>query len=120
MKQEIIECEERILQAFRTSDVKVLDELIHDDLIFNIPSGEVINKEMDLDAYKSGYAKVEEMNCEEREIKEFGDTAVVSTVIYLKGTFMDNKVDGRARFLRTWKKTGGRWQVVGGASVVLV
>lgn len=119
MKEEIVKCEERILQAFRESDIKVLDELIHDDLIFNGPTGEVIDKEMDLSAYKSGDAIVEKMESLEREVQVFGDTAIVSTVISLKGSFMDNPIDGKARFIRVWKKSDNRWQVIGGASVVI-
>lgn len=119
MKHEIDQCEEKLLQAFRTSDIKALDELIHDNLIFNGPTGEIIDKEMDLDAYRSGHALVDTLDCIDRKTEIFDDTAVVSTVIYLKGSFMEHKIDGKARFLRIWKKSNGRWKVIGGSSIVL-
>lgn len=119
MKQEIIESEEKLLQAFRDSDIKAMDGLIHDDLIFNGPTGELIDKEMDLSTYRSGNMVVEIMEFLEREVCMFGDTATVSTVVYLKGSFQKNPIDGKARFFRTWKNIGGQWQVIGGSSVLL-
>lgn len=119
MKQEIIECEEKLLQAFRDSDLAVMDQLIHDDLIFNGPTGELIDKEMDLSTYRSGNMIVEVMEAIDREIRTFTDTATVSTVIYLKGWFLKNPIDGKARFFRTWKNFSGQWKVIGGSSVLL-
>ena len=119
-EEEIIYNEEKLLQALRDSDINAMEELIHDKLIFNGPNGELINKEMDISVYKSGGAQVETMDCMERKIEIFDDTAVVSTIVYLKGSFMGHLIDGKARFFRTWKKIGDQWIVIGGASVNLI
>lgn len=117
--EEIIEYEEKLLQAFRQSDIEVLENLIHDDLIFNSPLGQIVDKEMDISTFKSEKTFIDTMDCIEREIRLFDDVALVSTVIYLKGSFMDFRVDGKARFFRTWKKFGDGWKVIGGASVTV-
>lgn len=121
MDQEIQQCEERLLQAFREKDTVTLDKLIDDNLIFNGPDGTVINKEMDMATYRAADTLIEKMDCLDRQVQAFGDTAIVSTVVYLKATFMSGKynVDGKARFFRTWKRTDGQWKIIGGASVVI-
>jgi len=119
IKQEIIECEDKLIQAFRDSDLSVIDQLIHNDLLFNGPNGELIDKEMDLDTYRSGNMVVDIMEAEGREICVVEDVAIVSTVIYLKGSFLKHPIDSKARFLRVWKKDGEQWKVIGGSSVIL-
>lgn len=119
IKEEIVECEENLIQAFRESDLTVIDEMIHTDLLFNGPNGELIDKEMDLETYRSGNMIVDIMEAEGREINVFGNVAVVSTVIYLKGSFLKHPIDSKARFLRVWKKDDTQWKVIGGSSVIL-
>jgi len=119
MIQEINQCEEAFLEAIRTLNIEVLEELIHDDLIYNNPSGDIMNKEMDLKFAKSGNIIVDSCSCLEREIKLFDNTAIVSTVIHLKASVMGNQVDGNTRFLRTWKKFEDGWKIIGAASIAL-
>lgn len=119
MKQIIEQHEEKLLNAFKECNVEVMEKLIHDDLIFNGPNGQVVTKEMDLAAYRSGAVTWEVADSLEREIQIFNDTAVVSTVVHLAGSFMDNPLDSKARFLRIWKEFNGEWKVIGGASIIL-
>lgn len=116
MEKEIIQYEEKLLKAMKNSDTEVLDELIHDNLIFNIPTGDIITKEMDLATYKLKQ-NLENVDCVERKIEVFGDTAIVSTIVYIKGSLGDVKLDNKVRFFRTWKKIDKRWKVIGGASI---
>lgn len=119
LEEQINKSEDKLIQAFKDSDVKVIDELIHDDLIFNGPTGDLINKEMDLSSYRSGNMVVNEMNVLEREVRVFDNTATVSTVVHLKGSFMKNQIDAKVRFFRTWKSFAGEWKVIGGSSIFL-
>lgn len=119
MKQEINEYEDKFLQFLRTSNVEALTELLHDDLIYNNPVGKVLDKQMDIEDFKSSNPVIEKLDCLERKIELFGDTAIVSTVIELKGVFMNTPVEGRSRFLRIWKKFGEGWKIIGAASINL-
>ncbi len=119
MEQEIIRCEDDFLQAFRILDIEALENMIHDELIYNNPVGHVLTKEMDLDILRSGNITVESVDCIERKIQRFDDTAIVSTVIHLKGTMMKNPIDGKTRFLRTWKKFNDGWEIIAAASINL-
>jgi hypothetical protein len=101
IKNEIEICEERLLNAMKCRDIVVLGELLHDDLLFNGPTGEVINKDMDLAAYKSGNMVVNNLTVSEQNIHDFGDTAIVSVAVGLEGEFMKQPISGKFRFFRT-------------------
>jgi ketosteroid isomerase-like protein len=119
MKQEINQCEEKFLQAFRTSNVNVVEELIHDELVYNNATGDVVSKKADIEGFKAANLQIETVDCVEREIQLFGDTAIVTTVIYLKASSGGHLIEGKTRFLRTWKKFNNGWKIIGVASVNL-
>lgn len=119
MKQEINQYEERFLHAFRTSNVEIVDELLHDEMVYNNAAGEIVSKKADLEGFKSANPKIEIVDCLEREIQLFDETAVVSTVIYLKGVFGGNQIEGKIRFLRIWKRFQNNWKIIGVTSVNL-
>lgn len=113
MKEQINRCEEKFLQGLRTSDIATLEELLHDDLIYNAATGDVMTKEMDIEGFKSANPTIERVDCIERQIQVFENTAIVSTVVYLKGVFGGNQVEAKSRFLRTWKKFDDGWKIIG-------
>ncbi|SJN45554.1 DUF4440 domain-containing protein [Sphingobacterium faecium] len=53
-KADILSQENKLYGAIKDRDINVLEELLHDDLLFVIPSGAVITKEMDLQSYRDG------------------------------------------------------------------
>lgn len=113
-EEEVVVCESRLLQAMRDCNLQVLGELLHDDLLFNGPTGEIVTKAMDLAVYQSGNMIVNENIPSGQKIRLFGDTAIVSVVISLKGEFMKKPVSGKFSYLRTWKKIDSQWKMIGG------
>ena len=119
MEKEINQCEEKFLQAFRTSNVNVIEELIHDEMVYNNATGDVVSKKADIEGFKVANLQIETVDCVEREIRLFEDTAIVTTVIYLKASSGGRLIEGKTRFLRTWKKFNNGWKIIGVASVNL-
>jgi hypothetical protein len=113
--EQIIECENRLLEALKTGDIKVLDELIHDNLIFNIPTGQTITKAMDIDNYRSGIMTVSEILATDQIIKSIDDISTVAVTLYLKAKYGDQIVDGKFRYLRVWKLIENSWKVIAGS-----
>ena len=111
--------EARLREAMLHADVLTLDELIHDQLTFLLPSGHVISKEMDLNNYRRGYMFLSEVNQEDLEIQVHDETAIVTMVAKLKGLFQNEAFEGRFRYLRVWKYVEGKWQILAGSSVHL-
>ena len=116
-KESIISMEKEILDAMRNSDVKKLDELIHKDLLFNIPSGQTITKVIDLENYSSGNMKIEDISSSEQFINIIRDTAVVSATITMRGKYLEHIIDGKFRIIRVWKMFGNTLKVIAGSSI---
>ncbi|MCA0349625.1 MAG: nuclear transport factor 2 family protein [Bacteroidetes bacterium] len=113
----IVVSEDTILNAMKNCDIKKLDELLHAELLFNIPSGETITKTMDLETYKSGNMNICEIKSSQQIINIIGDNAIVSVCIEMQGKFFDYSLDGKYKVIRIWKKFDEKWKVIGGSSV---
>ena len=112
---QIVECERRLLDAMINGDIEVLDELLHYNLIFNIPSGQTITKAIDIDNYRSGIFKVSEILATDQIIDFFDTISIVAVTHYLKATYADQVVEGKFRYLRVWKLVDDSWKVIAGS-----
>ena len=118
-KDAIIACEKEILNAMKNCDVQILDTLLHEELLFTIPSGQTITKALDMETYSSGNMKIKEIASSEQEIHLIGDNAVVSVKIEMKGMYFDHILDGKYRFIRVWKSFNDNLKVIAGSSIQL-
>lgn len=107
--------ENRLFQAVKAGDVAALDELLHDNLLFNIPTGETCTKEMDLDNYRSGRMKVHDIIASDRIIRTTGDLSTVAVTVDLKATFDGQPIDGTYRYLRVWMWCDQSWKIIAGS-----
>ena len=118
--QEMIEkYEQKLLAAMQAHDVKALDQLLHDDLLFTTPDGSTITKQMDLEAHRSGAMVIERIATTIEKISIISDTVVVSVRMETKGSMMGNPMEGTFRYIRVWKKTGDRYCVIGGSCTAI-
>ncbi|MFL5730344.1 MAG: nuclear transport factor 2 family protein [Cytophagaceae bacterium] len=118
-KQEIIRVENELLEAIKSSDIKTLDQLLHDDLLFIAPGGQVVTKQLDLDSHRAGTMVVEELKSAIEQINVIGNTAVVVVVYDTKGKMLGNPIQGRFRYIRIWKLIDGELKVIGGSCTQL-
>jgi ketosteroid isomerase-like protein len=116
---EIVAREHALLRAITTNDVALLDDLLHDDLLFNGPDGQTGTKAQDLANYRSGGIQLRRAEASDRLVSVIGDDAVVAVTVALEGDYLGVPVDGRYRYLRVWKRIGGAWRVIGGSVVAL-
>lgn len=113
--KQIIECENKLLEALKTGNVKVLEELLYDDLIFNIPTGQTITKAMDIDNYRSGVMTVFELLATDQIIKSIDDISTVAVTLHLKAKYFEHEIEGNFRYLRVWKLIDNSWRVIAGS-----
>jgi ketosteroid isomerase-like protein len=103
-KDAIVEVENKLFAAQLTSDVDMLDSLLHDDLFAVAPTGQIITKEMDLNSHKAKMMVIEEASTEINEIRIIGNTALAIVTMTAKGKMMGTPLEGRFRYLRVWKQ----------------
>ena len=115
IEDQIILLEEKLVAAIKSGDITVLEELLHDDLVFNIPSGLTISKIEDIENYRAGKMIVDELAIADRIIGVFGSVASVAVTVHLKATYGEQNIDGTYRYLRVWKFLNGSWQIIAGS-----
>lgn len=106
--------EEKLRQAMLISDVSTLDELIADDLVFTMHTGQVVDKQYDLEAHQSGIFKFTKLEISDRQIHSYGDCIVVTLKAEIAGTLNHQFFEESYRFTRVWVQRQNRWQIVAG------
>ena len=108
----VVELEERLERAMRTSDVLVLDELLADDLLFTNHQGLVVSKQEDLEVHRSGLLQLDSLRTSDRSIRELGNVAIVAVRVQLAGRHANNYFESTFRYTRVWALQGIRWKIV--------
>lgn len=113
VETQIIDAEERLRRAMIASDVNVLDELLAPEIIITNHFGQLMSKEDDLAAHKSGLIKIHELTPSERQIQIHGEVAIVSVRMQIVGSYDGNPANGDFRFTRVWAISGsGTYHIV--------
>ena len=102
----------------KNSDIKTLDELLYDNLVFIIPTGQIITKSMDLENYQSGSMIISEIVATEQSIKAIDDISTVIVTMHLKGKYDGQTIDGKYKYLRVWKLFDDSWKVIAGSACI--
>jgi ketosteroid isomerase-like protein len=120
VEAQIVDAEERLRTAMLSSDVSTLDELLAPELIFTNHLGQLLGKEDDLAAHRSGMLKVRELKPSEQHVWLNGDVAIVSVRMQLLGTYDGKPANGDFRFTRVWVLSPYKtWHVVAAHSGVV-
>jgi ketosteroid isomerase-like protein len=106
--------ESRLRQAILASDLRELDTLIAEDLLFVGHLGQILTKEMDLAAYRSGALKVDRLEFSETDVRPMGEVVVVVTRASLAGSYEKAPFAGDFRYTRIWRLQAGAWQIAAG------
>ncbi|MBT2561778.1 nuclear transport factor 2 family protein [Pedobacter sp. ISL-68] len=108
----IADLEEKLLDGFKRRDLKILDLLFADGMLFHDQYGNVLDKEMDLDVYRSGMIKITKINVSKREIRVFESIVIVSASLFIKGSYLNILLNGKYQWLRVWGKVREDWKVI--------
>jgi len=120
-KVQIVEAEDRLRTAMLSSDIAALDELLAPDLIFTNHLGQLLGKDDDLAAYRSGVLKVVSLEPSEQHVRALGDAAIVSVRMQLSGTYDGAPANGDFRFTRVWARSQQqKWQIVAAHAGLIV
>lgn len=110
--QKILTLEDQLKTAMMSSDTVVLDQLLDDDLIFTNHLGQIMSKNDDLEAHRTGFVKISSIEQSEWQIKLKENIAIVSVLSRIHGEFGGEESNAALRFTRIWQKNkNDEWQV---------
>lgn len=118
-REDVVEAENKLFPAQLVSNVDILDQLLHDDLIAVSPTGEIVTKEMDLASHRAKTMIIEDASTEIDDIKITGDTALSIVTMTAKGKVMGTPLVGKFRYFRVWKRFDGALKVIGASFMQL-
>jgi ketosteroid isomerase-like protein len=100
--------------AMLASDVEALDALLDDDLVFTVPTGQVISKEDDLAAHRAKLLRLDRLDVQETRARAIGEMILTTTKALLAGHFDGTAFDGVFAYTRLWRRSSTGWRVVAG------
>ncbi len=83
-----------------------------DDIVSTDPSGRVTTKADEKKDWASGDIKLQAADISDLKVRPYGNSAVATGAIAIKGTYKGQDMSGNYRFTDTWVKRNGKWQVV--------
>ena len=118
-REDIVEVENQLFSAQLASNVNILDQLLHDDLLAVAPTGQIVTKEMDLNAHGAKMMIIEEASTVINEVKITGATAISIVTMKAKGKMMGTPMEGQFRYFRVWKRFDDTLKIVGASFMQL-
>lgn len=117
--QVIVAHEQALLDAMCQQDVAQLDRLLHEDLLFTLPTGQTITKAEDMATYRAGQLMVKHLRASQQQIQVLGSAAVVAVTLEMQGTYLGQPLAGTYRYMRVWQHAQAAWQVIAGSCVAV-
>ena len=111
-KGDIERLEQRRIQAIIDVDMPTLNAIYADDFFYNRAGGDSLTKAEYLPMYESGDLKVTKSTSEGREVRVYGDTAVVTGIVHVDATIKGENRNLHLRYLNVWVKRGYNWVLV--------
>ena len=119
-KDQILQNEKNLLNAFKNKDLEVLGGLLHDEVLLLLPNGKTATKAMTLDNYRAGDTIMTSIEPDDYIINFIGDNAIVSAHQELKGKYFDHVIEAKFRYMRVWKLfNDDSWKVIAGSGIQL-
>jgi len=103
--------EARLREAMLAGDLKVLDALLADDLVFTDQTGKRLTKADDLATHRLGRLKITQINISDQQVRPSGTCAIVTLVANVGGSFDGHSFSGRFAYTRVWERPDGNWRV---------
>ena len=120
VEKDLIALENRFNEALVRADLKTIEDIEADDLIFTDSSGMVTTKGDELQSMRSGDVKFESIKMDNTRVQDFGNLAVVTGRLVEKAQYKDADISGTYRFTDVWAKRKAKWEHVAGQETLVV
>jgi len=109
-EQEILGLEDKRFAAMVARDFAALDKLVHDELLYTHSSGVTDTKPSWLESMKSGKVKYKSASCSERQVRFFGEVALIRGRAAIEVDIGGQPKSLRLLFLNAWTRTPQGWK----------
>ncbi len=113
------EAEIRLEQAQLSSDVDLLDILLHPQVTYVGPEGDLVTKEEDLDAHRSGALRIHILDRQALDVRIQDGVGITVLTAWLEGQAGDQAFEVRMRYIRAWASGSQGWRVVAAHASIL-
>jgi len=105
-------------QAVVRRDAAAVRRLVAPLWIYSDESG-TMNREQGIAAFTGGTDTVTTAGNDDMHAVVYGNTAIVTGILWMKGRGASGTFDHRYRYTDTWMKLGGRWQCIASQDYLL-
>ena len=116
---EIIQLENRRIEAMTKQDVQALEEILADDLSYTHSTGRLESKAEFISNLTSGRTKYQSIERDDVKVRQYGDTAVVTGRAKFHVNANGQDIKFQVRFTDVYAKRDGVWQMVAWQSTKL-
>ena len=112
VQSKIIALEKAWNQAYKIGDTKALDALLDDAIVLVNDDGSVQSKKEFLASVHATNVQEQQVAPESMSVRVFGNTAIATGVLKVKGVENGKPYTRREQFVDTWVNKGGKWVCV--------
>ena len=110
--QMIIDLDRKRMTAMAEKDIRTLNEIISDDLIYTHSSARLDTKQSLIGAMESGKTVYTAVVPSDVKAQDCGDTVVLTGNARISVNSGGNAMNFGVRFTDVWANKGGQWQMV--------
>jgi ketosteroid isomerase-like protein len=120
IEHEILRLEEELRQAEMRVDREALEQFYADDIMVTAPVGVVVDKPLvQEEIRRASTARIEVFDKSDVKVRAYGETAVASYRLIVKGEHEGIEISQQFRVTDVWLRREGRWQVVSRHTAVM-
>lgn len=108
--KEILGLEDQRFAAMVARDFTALEKMVHDQLLYTHSSGLTDTKASWLESMKSAKVKYKSASCSERQVRFFGEVALVRGKAAIEAEIGGQPRSLRLLFLNAWVRTPQGWK----------
>ena len=108
--KEILALEDKRFAAMVARDFTTLEQLAHNELLYTHSSGVTDSKASWIESMKSGKVKYKSASCSERQVRFFGEVALVRGRAAIEVDIGGQPKSLRLFFLNAWTRTPQGWK----------
>ena len=109
--QKVIDLDRQRMSAMAQKDIKALNKLIADDLVYTHSSARLDTKQSLIGAMEAGRTVYTAVVPSDVKAQEYGDTVVLTGTARISVNSGGNAMNFGVRFTDVWVNKGGKWQM---------